>query len=327
MSLGRLGKGDPRVETELHNFAKDSDSLSQVNAVIALAALGKTDDSVIPVLMKALDSEEKATAKAAVRALAVAGGKVPEKVVPTIIQILSKKGSQENALRVLRNMREAAKPALPAIAGIYDSADPATRLEIMDAVVAIDKEGDYAIPVLVKLLKAADPLDRKEALVGLMRYRNRADGFLDPVADVLKDRDIEVKILATRVIRGSGKYSPKVTSQLVDLSQDPDIRVRKEAIGTLGSFKPFPHEALAALEKCLKDQNPAIRTAAAAQLGYVVREYPEEVTKILESALAAEHDERAKRAIASTIKRLPKNSGRVTPGGQSAAPDVKGSMN
>jgi len=322
-----LGKGDPKVEAELHNFAKDPDSLSQVNAVIALAALGKTDDSAVPMLIKALDSEEKATAKAAVRALAVAGGKVPEKVVPTLIQILSKKGSQENALRVLRNMREAAKLALPSIVGIYDSADPAIRLEIMDAVMAIDKGGDYAIPVLVKQLKATDPLDRKEALVGLMRYRNRADDFLDPLADILKDRDMEVKTLAIRVIRGSGKHSAKVTSQLVDLSQDPDIRVRKEAIGALGSFKPFPHEALAALEKCLKDQNPTIRTASAVQLGYIVREYPEEVTKILESALAAEHDERAKRAIAATVKRLPKNSGPVTPGGQSAAPDVKGSIN
>jgi HEAT repeat protein len=327
LSLGRLGKGDHRVEAELHNFAKDPDSLSQVNAVIALAALGKADDSAIPILIKALGNEEKATAKAAVRALGVAGRKAPEKVVPTMIQILSQKQSQENALRVLRNMREAAKPALPTIVGLYDSADPAIRLEIMDAVVAIDKQGDYAIPVLVKLLKATDPLDRKEALVGLMRYRSKADDFLDPIADVLNDRDFGVKILAIRVIRGSGKHSPKVTSQLVDLCQDPDIRVRKEAIGALGSFRPFPHEALAALEKCLKDQNPVIRTAAAVQLGYVARQYPEEVTKMLESALAAEHDERAKGAIASTLKRLPKNSGAVTTGGHSTPPEAKGSVN
>lgn len=319
LSLGRIGEASPKVETDLRALTKDPDELTRVNAVIALASIGKAGDTAAPILVEALDSKEKATAKAAVVALGTLGKKSPDRVLPSMIEILKKKEGPgpEHALRVLRTMREAAKDALPAIAALYDGADAATRLDIMDAVVAIDRTGNHAIPVLIKLLKAPDPMDRKEALLGLMKYRNKADEFMDPVADLLKDRDVEVKLLAIGIVRGSGHQTPKAVDGLVELVQDPDFRVRKAAIGAVGALKPLPHEALGALDLCLKDQNASVRTITAVQLGYIGRDHPEEVTKLLEAALAAEQDERARAAITSALNRVPKTGAQRADGQQS----------
>ena len=324
LSLGRLGKGNPKVEAALEEFTKDPDTSVREDAVIALAALGKTDDSALPVLIKALASKEKATAKSAVQALAIVGRKTPEKVLPSMIEMLKKKdGGEQNALGVLQKMRTAAEPALPTITALYASADPATRLDIMDAVVAIDKAGDQAIPILIKQLKAVDPIDRREALFGLMHYRTRAKDWTEAVAGVLNDRDREVKMMAIGVLKGTANHSKEIALQLAPLTQDPELPVRRAAIRALGTFKPLPHEALAALEKCLKDQNPSIRTLAALQLGYIGREYPAEVTKMLESALSSEQFEPTKRAISTALRRVPKPSPSSPGGKQSSAPSPK----
>ncbi|MBM3300410.1 MAG: HEAT repeat domain-containing protein, partial [Deltaproteobacteria bacterium] len=276
LSLGRLEKNNPAVEPELRKFAQDPDQVSRVNAVIALAEMGKADDSAIPVLLEALGSKEKPTAKAAGRVLGRMGKNKPEMILPSMIQALEKKEEPLTgyAVQVLRNMKTAAEPALPQIAALYDSADPSTRLDIIDAVAAIDKDGGHAIPVLIKGLKAADPLDRKEALLGLMRYREKPEPFLDPLAESLKDTDGENRLLAAEIIKGLGNKALKAVPQVTVLFQDPVPRVRLTAIGAVGALKPPPREALPELERALKHEHPQTRIVAAAALAQFGAAYP-----------------------------------------------------
>ena len=68
-SLGRLGKGAHNVEEALQKFLDDPDTLTKLNATIALASVGKADDTVIPTLLTAIGNKDEGTAKAAGRVL------------------------------------------------------------------------------------------------------------------------------------------------------------------------------------------------------------------------------------------------------------------
>ena len=57
------------MEEALHKFLDDPDALTKLNAIVALAAVGKVDDSVIPTLLTAIGNKDEATAKAAGRVL------------------------------------------------------------------------------------------------------------------------------------------------------------------------------------------------------------------------------------------------------------------
>ncbi len=309
LALGRLGKGNAEVERTLKGFADDPDSLSQLNATVALASIEKSDESVIPTLLQALGSKEKPTAKLARRVLAQMGRKTPEKVLPGLIEALEKKQEPVAgyAVNVVSAMKTAAAPALPKLVAFYDDADPETRLDIVDAVTAIDKSGDYAVPVLVKALSADDSLDRKEALLGLMKYRDKSDLYIDHVITATKDEDVQNRLLAVGVIRGLGNKAAKATPALIAATQDSDLRVRRGAIRSLGSLKPPSREITPALEKCLQDANAGIRVAAAEALGILGNTYPEEVTKILEKAVDSEKQPYAKSRIETVLKRLAKS--------------------
>jgi len=317
LALGRLGKGNPKVEQALGKFAEDSDTLSRVNATIALARMGKADESVIPTLLQALGNNEKPTAKLARVVFGFKGRKTPEKVLPGLIEALEKKQEPVAgyAVQVMTAMKTAAAPALPKLAAFYDDADPETRLDILEAVTRIDRTGDYAIPVLAKGLKADDALDRRDALRGLLQYRDKSDLYMDHLIAATKDEDVQNRVLAVAVIRGLGNKPAKAVSALIDLTRDSDINVRRGAIRAFGSLKPPPKEIVPALESCIQDKDVSIRIAAAAALGMLASTYPEEATTILEKALKAEKQPNAKSQIETVLKRLVKSQ----PGKVSAA--------
>lgn len=317
-SLGRLRKGGPEVVAALNGFTKDPDALIRTNAVVALAAMGQVDDAVIPKIVEAMGSKDKATAKAAGRVLGNLGKKNPEKVLPSMLDILEKKQEPLTgyAVNVLRGMRGAAVPALPKLAALFDVADPDTKLDIIDALIAIDKKGDYAIPVLVKGLQATNPVDRKEALIGLIRYRNKADRFIEALVGALKDPQAENRFVAIGIVRGLGDQSSKVVPELINLTEDPEYRVRRAAISTLSAIKPLSPDVIPALEKALKNNKDyRTRSAAAEALGRLGKASPDRVIKILEGARHLEKDERIKKRIVLQLRRLERNRPATPPVG------------
>jgi HEAT repeat protein len=92
--------------------------------------------------------------------------------------------------------------------------------------------------------------------------------------------------------------------ELIALIDDPEIRVRRTAISAVSAFKPPPREALPALERALKDKDYQMRVAAAAALGQFGATYPEEVTRMIQRALATEENEKAKMRMNSVLDRL-----------------------
>ena len=113
-------------------------------------------------------------------------------------------------------------------------------MEILDTLAAIDSEGDQALPLLVKALKAPEPMVRKEALMGVMRYRSKADLFLEPLTESMKEGDLENRLLAIGIVRGLGQQGLKSMPTLEALTEDPNVRIRIAAVSALATFRPAP---------------------------------------------------------------------------------------
>ncbi len=310
LSIGRLGRGRSKAEDALKNMSSDSDPLIKLNALVGLAILGHMDESSIPILLEAINNKQEATAKAAGIALTKVAVEKPDKVLPGLMEVLDKKENPGviNSLRILAHMRNHAAPAVEKVAALYDGAKQFDKIEIVETLSAIDTTGEYAIPVLVKALKEPDPLDRKDALTMLMRYKSRADLFMDGLLEALNDPDIENRMLAVRIVRGLGQEPGKVVPQLVRLCTDPDVRVRSAAISAISSFKKVPPSGVDAIEQSLNDADFRVRAAAATALARISLLDREKAFAALQSALDKETNERAKREILSALNVMRRNT-------------------
>jgi HEAT repeat protein len=309
LALGNLGKGNSKVEEALTKFTKDPDPVTQLDATVAMAELGKMGASTIAPLMKALGSDKETTTRAAIKALRQYAQEKPQEVMPGLLENLDKKQEPAaiNSLRVLRGMKSQATEALPRIAALYPSATSHNKREVMDALIAIDAKGDFAIPALQKALKDTTPNDRREALLGLMRFRPKASLFIDSLIEAMKDNDLENKLLAINIVRGLGQQAAKALPAITALTKDKEPQVRGVAINCLAGFGPSP-EVIQTLGNSVKDPNLRVRMISVAALKRLGQSNPQSVIPILQSALEAEKHEPAKRSIKLALDTLNKVS-------------------
>lgn len=302
-SLGRLGKEHHNVEEALRKFLDDPDTLTRLNATIALASVGKADDTVIPTLLTAIGNKDEGTAKAAGRVLSDLAIDKPDKVLPGLMESLdqTEEPAVINTLKVLRQMKAAAAPTVQKISALYDKSGAQVRMEILDSLAAIDSEGDQALPLLVKALKAPEPMVRKEALMGVMRFRSKADLFLEPLSESMKEGDLENRLLAIGIVRGLGQRGLASMPTLEALTEDPNVRIRIAAVSALATFRPPPEEVLEKLSRTLKDSDNGVKMATVGALRQIGFTYPGKVTELLQSALQVEKNEQARRSMASAL--------------------------
>jgi len=310
LALGSIGKGNQEVEEALRKLTDDPDPLIKLNAVIAVANMGKADDSAIPVLIDALASKEQPTASAAVDALGVIGQERPEQVLPGITDTLKKKEpvAAANAVKVLMRMKSKAEPALALISEAYNVVAPADRLKVIDAIVTVDQEGKYAVPVLGKALDEPEVRDRKEALIGLMRYRSKPELIMDSLVKGMNDSAREIQILAMNMLKGLGKGAEGALPKVIAMTQGPNVELRLLAMSTAVSIGPESPETLKALEHGLANGDIRVKQATLALLRRVGMVKPQEVTPILQKALESEQNEQIKqseRAVLELLNRTP----------------------
>ena len=86
LALGNLGKGNSKVEEALTKFTQDPDPVTRLDAIVAMAELGKMDSSAIPTLMNALGSEKETTNRAATKALRQYAEEKPQDVMPGLLE-------------------------------------------------------------------------------------------------------------------------------------------------------------------------------------------------------------------------------------------------
>ncbi len=309
LSLGRLGSGDAAVEELVRRKLDDPDKLLHSNAIIALALMGKYDDATLPVLADSLASPNESTSKAAARALGAIGPEKPDKVAPLLIKALDDKNSKaaKHALPALRKMKKDASAALPKVAAMFADADASTRSEILDTVAALDEKGDYSLPIFVKSLESDDPIDRKEALLGLLKFKSGWQEFMGPLLKTINDPEVENRMVVIGILKGVANDSDKAASALVTMTDDPDIRVRNSAISGLSQIKTPSGEVLTALTKTVTDKDHRVRMASIGSLKRLGGEVPDKVIPILSDALNQESYDPAKRLIKAALEEIELN--------------------
>lgn len=309
LSLGRLCQGDSTIEELISKKLQDEDRLLRSNAVIALALMGKYDDSTLPQLADSLSSPSESTAKAAARALGSIGPDKPEQVLPLLIKALDDKDSNaaKHALPALRKMKKEASPALPKIAAMFNGSDASTRSEILDTVSALDEKGDFSLPIFIKSLESSDPIDRKEALIGLLRFKSGWREFLAPLISMLDDPETENRMVMVGILKGIANDSDQAASALTTMTSDPDIRVKNSAISALSLIKKPSNIVLEALTKSLGDKDHRVRMASIGSLRRLGVDIPNQVIPILNDALTSESYDPAKRLIKAALEELELN--------------------
>ena len=310
LALGRVGEQDSSIEELIRIRMNDPDDQTRINATISMTLLGKGNDEVIPILAKSLSNSNESVAKGSSKALSLIGEKKPDLVIPVLLEALNAATpvAAVHALPALKKLKKEAAAALPRIVEMYDKSDTETKLDILDAVAVIDESGDYAIPICLKALKEENPLDRREALISLMRFRAGASTFFDAVVEELEDKDVENRVLALGILRGSGASLTKAAPQIARMVDDPDMRVKNSAIATLGSMNPPSTINLDALRRALKDKDYRTRIAAVNALRTLGASDPEQITPVLKDALESESYDPVKRILTATIEDLKKNN-------------------
>ena len=295
----------------VRHLLEDSDPVAKMNAQVALAIMGKADDSAIPGLMAALGSKEDATAKAAGLALSNMGTESQEKLVPSLIEALnsSEEPLVSNTLKVLRQMKGQARLILPEVAEKYEKVDPKNRLAVLQTANELDVTGEYALPICLKALEDKDPIVRKRALMGALRYRSRLNDFMEQFVKCLEDSEEENRLLAIGIIKGLGNKAVPAIPSLIALANEGTPRVRVSALSSLGAFTPPSEEVIGVLDTGLRDSDEKVKMAALSTLRTVGQRNPGAVIPILEKALEAEKEQRAKRSIVTVLDSLKKKEG------------------
>jgi len=307
LALGKLGKDMSKVQEAVNPLGNDPDARVQLAVKVANAFWKPDDISQIPALLEGVASKDDITSQTASCALRTFGKKAPEQTVSGLTAIIEKgeEPSTKNAIRALEFMHANAMPALPKILALYDGGDKERRLEVLKASYIIDKTGDTAIPVLVKALADADPAVRKQALVGLMRFPDKADTFLKPITNALTDPNEDNRLFALSIVRRAGPKAIEAQPAVIGLSKEGPYKVRLAAISALGSFKPTP-EIMKALSYTLLDNEPRIRESSVGALRRIGQFNASEVKAILEAAQPMEKDPNVKRVIEQSLVGLSK---------------------
>ncbi len=186
-------------------------------------------------------------------------------------------------------LKQHAVEALPQIAAVYTKVTATKRHFVVDALLVIDSSGDYAIPVLKQSLGAIDTLDRKEALLGLMRFRSNVDAILPSLTSAIKDASPENRLLAVGIIRGLGEKAAAALPALIPLTAaDQDSKMRSAAVGAIGSIKPPSPDVVPVLEQTLKDADVRVRLSSVYALRRMATLYPDQVGQVLKAGLERE---------------------------------------
>ncbi len=226
---------------------------------------GQTDP--IPALIKALQSEDR---KVRFNAAVELNKRSPaaEEAIRALIR------ATKDDERVVSNAAIAAlaaigSPALPSlIRALADDEDPRVRTGVAAAIAGVDRSGLDAkliVPPLLKAVNDPDPRVRTQAICTLGTLQETACITL-LIQKLKTDSNADVRRAAAVVLGDFGSASKGAIPALVQAVNDPDPRVRTQAICTLGILQETACTTLL-IQKLKTDNDADVRRAAAVVLG------------------------------------------------------------
>ena len=158
---------------------------------------------------------------------------------------------------------------------------------------SVDKTGDKAVPVLVKALKDPDDLVRREALYGLLIFRDKVEPHIGEVITLLKDNKDKNKLQILDFLSVMGPKSKDAIPEIIELTKDKAIRMRLKAVRTLGAIAEPTPAVLDALRHATSDQEEKVRKQASLSLQRLEEKDPNRALPTILSGLKQENANKA----------------------------------
>jgi peptidoglycan/xylan/chitin deacetylase (PgdA/CDA1 family) len=144
-----------------------------------------------------------------------------------------------------------ARPAIPKLAALAETADPSLAERAFLAMLEIG--GPETIPPLLKVLTNPNPARQIMAANYLGQLRSQAREAVPALVQTLNSPDPELRANAARALGNIGLEAPLAVPALTNTLADPDSRVRAAAAVALGAFGTQAESALPAIRELPDD--------------------------------------------------------------------------
>ncbi len=237
----------------------------RAEAAQRLGEIGKEfqNREAVPHLATALNDPDESVRWRAAEALG-AIGPLASQAVPALAAGLKDRdwAVRWNSAQALGQIGPLAKAAVPDLIGVL--ANPSDSSLVLEAVLALDRIGVAAKPLLLAAIDDKDPQVRGLATLALLQIKPVKSGTVLKIAALLKDPNALVRRNAVVVLGKMGSTAKIVLPDLIATFNDESALVRESA----GSALPSVGEAaVPALIAALTDKASRIRVGAAYALG------------------------------------------------------------
>ena len=267
-ALSKIGQlaSEPLLEK-----CKDKDPAVKALAIWSLAEIYPQPPEAVSLFAKALRADDVRVRKAAADGLAKLGARARD-AVGVLIEVTDDPDIEvrSSAIAALSYVGADAKQAVPALAAALQRETPSLKILVLRALRRMGARARVAAGTIATLLAdKSDPALRKEAMLALADIGEVPKEHLPAFLEALEDYDIVLgrasgsSGLAGRVMRRAGR---RLFTPLVELSHAEEEVVRRRAVWAMG-YAPTTSQYVAVLSRFLEDDNAIIRAVAARSLG------------------------------------------------------------
>lgn len=294
VALGTLGnKAAAALPTLIEALRKQAEDESTIVAVIGqigspavgplLAAAG--DNSIPPerlaqalsrigpaaatALVAELNSKDAKIREIAIRALAglvdsnpEIGGRIADALQDNNVQV------RVAAVHAIGQWSGKGKSHEQALIKLSEDPSALVRAEALSSLHAIGCESDTLKPLLARGLNDSSADVKRSALQSLSARPELAGEMAAGMAPLLADSAAQVRAMAAKSLGLAAKQAaPALPGMVKVLGRENNADVRVEIVTAIGLIGENPEQSLAALEKCLSDDDPRVLQAAILAVG------------------------------------------------------------
>jgi len=266
-ALGKAGTTGSQAILSLIRALRDKDGLVRAAAVAALGSVGQGSEEAADQLLAVLDDDFHTVRQNAVKFLCQVSGRCNLDALERALADPSPPVRKE-AVRALESLGPRARRAAPKLEELLESPDRQLAKAAAKALAEIDprRARKSVVPVLVDAMRAHH--SRAWALATLGDMGRVAAPALQTITDSLDDRDPGVRMGAAAALRGIGRDARSSIPALEARLADDHGRVRLEVAWALAQIDPTKlPRALPVVMEVLQDRDPLVRRQAVHVLG------------------------------------------------------------
>jgi HEAT repeat protein len=248
----------------MSRVGRQSSSDMRATGAKSLALLGAQAEVAVPDLLRLLHDREQYVAILAGAALA----RIGKPALPGLIAALSETNAvvRHAAAYGLGEMGPAAESAVPGLIAALEDQDPTVR---SSTAYSLSRIGHPTLLALSNVIDHADASAREVAVKEFIWFHRSLKGMSPALNKMAHAPDAGSRRLAVEALGAAHVADDSTLGTFVALLEDPVDEVRVAALKALYQVAWRAAPAINALQKCLRDPSPAVRTWAARVLGAI----------------------------------------------------------